>query len=310
MVRFCGLSATLGAFRLGALPAIVRRSSSGQSGGGRGIGGSSFPFRSFRSAPSGKGRSLGAPREPSRAGGLGRVAGFRRVALAARGRGPVAVVGGAAWGPRGLVVGGAAFGGPRGPPAGGLGPFPFGTASFALFGPKSQVFPATFAGLSGELPASKRRRPRRPFVTKFAVSSPFAAGAFSFLITREGALAGALLPPARSRHFATSPWKSSPLRRAKVPGPALHRFAVEKSDQTTRLSHFALAKFTASPRKSPPPRPVFRFAVLKSTRPPGFRASPWRSPTKPPGFRASSRRSSPLRRGKVHHPTRFFASPW
>ena len=46
---FCGLSAThcgtgtAGAFRLGALPALVRRTS-GQSGGGRAIRGSSFRF--------------------------------------------------------------------------------------------------------------------------------------------------------------------------------------------------------------------------------------------------------------------------
>ena len=40
---FCGLSATLGAFRLGALPALVRRSRS-QSGGARFIRASSFRF--------------------------------------------------------------------------------------------------------------------------------------------------------------------------------------------------------------------------------------------------------------------------
>ena len=92
--KVCGLSATRCAFRLGALPAILRRSS-GQSGGARFIRGSSFPFsfRAFRSAPGGKVRSLGAPREPSRAGGLGRGRRGGRSRWRRKNREPVAVVG-------------------------------------------------------------------------------------------------------------------------------------------------------------------------------------------------------------------------
>ena len=57
---------------------------------------SSFPFsfRAFRSAPGGKVRSLGAPREPSRAGGLGRGRRGGRSRWRRKNREPVAVVGG------------------------------------------------------------------------------------------------------------------------------------------------------------------------------------------------------------------------
>ena len=77
-----------------SLPALVRRSC-GQSGGARFIRGSSFPFsfRAFRSAPGGKVRSLGAPREPSRAGGLGRSRRGGRSRWRRENREPVAVVG-------------------------------------------------------------------------------------------------------------------------------------------------------------------------------------------------------------------------
>ena len=53
----------------------------------------SFPFRAFRSAPGGKVRSLGAPREPSRAGGLGRGRRGGRLRWRRKNREPVAVVG-------------------------------------------------------------------------------------------------------------------------------------------------------------------------------------------------------------------------
>ena len=159
--------------------------------------------------------------------------------------------------------------------------FPFGTAIFAPFRPKSQVFPATFRLPFGELPTTKRRRPRRPFVTKFAVSSPFAAWGFSFLLyARRGS----------APQFAASPCESPrppKLRRFAVRKlarpPELRRFAVEKSTwppgfslrrakvhHPARLSHFAVGKFSASPWKSPPNHPVFHFAVRKSTSPPGF----------------------------------------
>ena len=198
-----------------------------------------------------------------------------------------------------VVVGGSPLGA-LGVGLGGLGLlafFPFGTAIFALFRPKSQVFLANYAGLSGELPATKRRRLRRPFVTKFAVSSPFGAGAFPSSYTRVGAGAP---------HFAASPretppTQTPPLRRAKVPRPPqLLRFAARKSRLTTRLLRFALVKFAASPRKSPPAHPVFRFAVAKSTSPPGFllrhaAASPWRRARGPPISRLPWRRPpSPL----------------
>ena len=241
MVRFCGLSATLGAFRLGALPAIVRRSSSGQSGGGRGIGGSSFLAFPFRGFP------LGAKRKGSVVGGTQRAFSSRRTGAGSPGFAePRWLRGGGGWS---RSFWGAAFWGPRGGAPRGAGPFglfPFGTASFALFGPKSQVFPATFRLRFGELPATKRRRLRRPFVTKFAVSSPFAAGGFFFLITREGALAGGFCPQRPGAGAAPT----SPLCRGEV-----RHFAVRKSP----ARHFA-----ALPWRSP-------------TKPPGFPTSPWQS---------------------------------
>ena len=70
--------------------------------------GSSFPFsfRAFRSAPGGKVRSLGAPREPSRAGGLGRGRRVGRSRWRRENREPVAVVGRAAAGRPGFRGGG------------------------------------------------------------------------------------------------------------------------------------------------------------------------------------------------------------
>ena len=66
----------------------------------------SFPFRAFRSAPGGKVRSLGAPREPSRAGGLGRGRRGGRSRWRRKNREPVAVVGRAAAGRPGFRGGG------------------------------------------------------------------------------------------------------------------------------------------------------------------------------------------------------------
>ena len=131
---FCGLSATLVAFRLGALPALVRRSS-GVVGGGRAIRGSSFrfpfPFRASRRAPGGKVRSWWAPREPSRAGGLGRVAGVRLARWRRANRGPVTVVRG--------PPGGGGFRGRAGRRGLGRRGFPRRRVSFALFARKSKL---------------------------------------------------------------------------------------------------------------------------------------------------------------------------
>ena len=132
--------------------------------------------------------------------------------------------------------------------------FPFGTAIFAPFRPKSQVFPATFLILFGELPATKRRQVRRPFVTKFAVSSPFAAWGFSF------------------RLYARRGW-APPLRRfaaRKSTSPKLRRFAARKSPTTPTSS---LCRVKVRPNHSAfalRPGEVRRFAVLKSTKRPGF----------------------------------------
>lgn len=294
MFKVCGLSATLGAFRLGALPAIVRRSSgarpgAGQIGGGRGIGGSSFPFPfwAFRSAPSGKGRSLRAPRSLLEQAGWGGVARFRQTRwLRAGGGWSRSLGGGAAFRPWGACRWGSAS-------AWGLSAFfPFGTAIFAPFPPKSQVFPATFAGLSGELPATKRRRACRPFVTKFAVSSPFAgplpADRFSSAYNaRRGFLPPPWAPtPAQLRRFAV---RKSPARPASPceSSPALATSPLRPGE----VQRFALAKFSALPWRSPtrpPGFPLCRFALAK------FSASTRESPTKLPGF--------PLRH--------FAASPW
>ena len=226
--------------------------------GKAGVGGASgvppfllFPFGAFRSAPSGKGRSLGAPREPSRAGGLGR---GRQVspsragcAGAGAGRGRF---GGRPFGAAGGCRGGGAFR-----------PFPLRHGQFRSFRPEKP-------GLNGDVSASFRRTTGDQTAT---ASSPFrhkvrrfvafcGRGLFLPYNARRGPGRGPFAPPPGAA--------TSPLRRGEV-----RRFAVRKS----------------------PARP--------------FTASPWRSPTKPPGFPTSPWRSSPLRRAKVHHPARFFASP-
>ena len=134
--------------------------------------------------------------------------------------------------------------------------FPFGTASFALFGAEVQVVSATKRRSFSELPATERRQVRRPFVTKFAVSSPFSARGFSYrLYARRGLFRG----PCR---FAALPRKSpqapaSPLCPGEVQRfavrkslAALHRFAAKKSTEPPgfplrrgELSQFALVKF-------------------------------------------------------------------
>ena len=201
-----------------------------------------FPFGAFHSAPSGKVRSLGAPREPSRAGGLGRSRQGQPVTLVARGQEP----GHGRWGVGRAGAGRAgrrrgAAGGRR---RGGLGPFPFGTASFALFGPEVQVVSATKRRSFGELKATKRRQVRRRFVTSSPFRRLFGPGSFSSaLYARRGFSRpgfSALLRESPLRRFvpqkscgpvgfplrrrAASPWRSSAVRRAKVRQPG--RFSV------------------------------------------------------------------------------------
>ena len=229
---FCGLSATLVAFRLGALPALVRRSS-GVVGGGRAIRGSSFrfpfPFRASRRAPGGKVRSWWAPREPSRAGGLGRVAGVRLARWRRANRGPVTVV--------------------RGPPGGGgfrgragRRGFPRRRVSFALFARKSKltnsVVFASFLIRRG--PHALYRKP---------VFRPRAAARFS---RRRGPFSGP--PPA-----APAPRPPRPGARRRAQDPLSH-FALQKSDRRGQLSRFALQKSDRRGR-------LFHFALQKSRRP-------------------------------------------
>ena len=189
------------------------------------------------------------------------------------------VVGGALVG----LVGGAALG------LGAFGLFPFGTTSFALFGPKSQVFPATFRLQFGELPATKRRQVRRPFVTKFAVPSPFAAWGFSFLLYARRGWGAPTSPLRRAKLCAP---ETTPLRRAKV--PRRPNFAASPCESPAKP-----LGFRASPWKSPPNRPVFHFAVRKSTGSPRFSL---RRGKVDPAARLFRFAMPPLRRGEGRGP--------
>ena len=223
---FCGLSATLVAFRLGALPALVR-GSSGVVGGGRAIRGSSFrfpfPFRASRRAPGGKVRSWWAPREPSRAGGLGRVAGVRLARWRRANRGPVTVIGVATRGRR--------FSDSRG--------FPRRRVSFALFARKSKLTNSVvFASFL------IRRGPHALY--RMSVFRPRAAALFSrrrgSFLPRRGLFPGRRPGPAPgARHRAQDPLSHFALQKSDRRGQ-LSRFASQKSDQRGRLFHFALQK--------------------------------------------------------------------
>ena len=135
---FCGLSATLSAFRLGALPALVRRSS-GVVGGRRAIRGSSFrfpfPFRAFRRAPGRKGSVVvGTQRAfSSRRAGAGRRGSAGALAACKPGAGHGRS--GAARGP----PGGGGFRGRAGRRGLGRRGFPRRRVSFALFARKSKL---------------------------------------------------------------------------------------------------------------------------------------------------------------------------
>ena len=252
---FCGLSATLVAFRLGALPALVRRSS-GVVGGGRAIRGSSFrfpfPFRASRRAPGGKVRSWWAPREPSRAGGLGRVAGVRLARWRRANRGPVTVVRG--------PPGGGGFRGRAGRRGLGRRGFPRRRVSFALFARKSKltnsVVFASFLIRRG--PHALYRKP---------VFRPRAAALFSrrrgSFLPRRGLFPGRLPAPRPprpgARRRAQDPLSHFALQKSDRRG-WLSRFALQKSDWRGQLSRFALQK---SDRRSR----LFHFALQKSRRP-------------------------------------------
>ena len=217
---FCGLSATLRAFRLGALPALVRRSS-GLVGGGRAIRGSSFrfpfPFRASRRAPGGKVRSWWAPREPSRAGGLGRVAGVRLARWRRANRGPVTVVRG--------PPGGGGFRGRAGRRGLGRRGFPRRRVSFALFARKSKLTNSVvFASFL------IRRGPHALY--RMSVFRPRAAALFS---RRRGSFL-----PAGAFFRAAAPPGGPPPR----PGPA---FALCSAEVRPAWLAFALCSAEVSP---------------------------------------------------------------
>ena len=202
----------------------------------------SFPFRAFRSAPSGKGRSLGAPREPSRAGGLGRGRRGGRSRWRRENREPVAVVGRAAAGRPGFRGGEL---------------FPRRQRQFRSGRAKKQ---ATKRRTKKDFPSPKRRR----FV-KTGFSARYKEA------RRSGRPRGRKIPrpgkgDRRSRLSRFAVKKSGRHHR-------LSRFAVKKSGRRGRLSRFAvensgrgsrLSRFAA--KKSERRSRLSRFAVEKSGR--------------------------------------------
>ena len=188
----------------------------------------SFPFRAFRSAPGGKVRSLGAPREPSRAGGLGRSRRGGRSRWRRKNREPVAVVGRAAAGRPGFRGGGL---------------FPRRQRQFRSGRAKKQ---ATKRRTKKDFPSPKRRR----FV-KTGFSARYKEA------RRSGRSRGRKSPRpgkgdrrCRLSRFAVR----NSGRRCR-----LSRFAVEKSGRGGRLSRFAVEKSGRGGRLS-------RFAVRNSQR--------------------------------------------
>ena len=188
----------------------------------------SFPFRAFRSAPGGKVRSLGAPREPSRAGGLGRGRRGGRLRWRRKNREPVAVVGRAAAGRPGFRGGGL---------------FPRRQRQFRSGRAKKQ---ATKRRTKKDFPSPKRRR----FV-KTGFSARYKEA------RRSGRPRGRKSPGpdkgdrrCRLSHFAVK--KSG--RRGR-----LSRFAAKKSGRGGRLSRFAVKQSGRRGRLS-------RFAVRNSQR--------------------------------------------
>ena len=161
-------------------------------------------------------------------------------------------------GPR--SCGGRPLGGCRG----GLGAFSLSARPFSLVFPRKarsfrrrlRVFPANYRRLNGDEPVALSSQ-SSPF--RRLLPAPPPAGRFSSAYTRVGAFAPSLgrrpwPRPATLRRFAARKFPAlpaSPLRPGEV-----RRFAVRKSDQTTRLSTSPLR-----PAKVPPKHPVFRFAT-------------------------------------------------
>ena len=244
---------------------VLVRASLGKAGvlGSWGLSSFPFPFGAFRSAPERKGSVVGGTQRDLSSGRTGAGCLVALFALAAH------VGSSSRWGSPLGGFWGSALG------AWGFWPFSLSARPFSLlFGRKARSKRRRFGCRS----ANYRRLNGVALVALSSQSSPFRRllrpGAFPSSYTRVGAR-----PP------------SSPLRRAKVPGPPnfaaspcesrpgppkLRRFAVEKSTwlpgfslrhakvhPATRFFHFAMEKFSASPWKSPPNHPVFRFAVKK-----------------------------------------------
>ena len=261
---FCGLSATLGAFRLGALPAIVRRSRS-QSGGARFIRGSSFPF------PFG----LSARRRAERFGRWGHPESLLEQADWGGVAGAGVRAGGAKTGSRSRSLGGAAAGRP-GFRGGGL--FPRRQRQFRSGRAKKQ---ATKRRTKKDFPSPKRRRfvktgffarykearrsgrprgrkspgpgkgDRRGRLSRFAVKKSGRRGRLSHFAVKKSERAS------RLSRFAAK--KSG--RRGR-----LSHFAVKKSGQRSRLSRFAAEKSGQRGRLSGGPQ-----GGLQSLEAPGWR---------------------------------------
>jgi len=265
--------------------------SSGQSGGARVIPGFLlsvflFPFGAPRRAPGRKGWSWWAPREPSRAGGLGRVAGAETAPLVAGGPGAGHGRLGAAQGRRGLAARGGGRGFPRGPfPAAGAG-FP-AQGHLRSFSAKRQdnkprrfcVVCDTSPPRRGRVtricrsPFSPRRRPRRAGAVFFSRRGAFSGAAPAPPAAAPGAFRGrAVRPAARAPARQTSPLCFGKVR------PARSTFQLCFAEVRPPWSAFALCSGEVRPARSALP---LCSAKVRAAR---FRASLWRSPTAVVGF--------------------------
>ena len=255
---FCGLSATLGAFRLGALPAIFRRSG-GQRGGARFIRASSFPF------PFG----LSARRRAERFGRWGHPESLLEQADWGGVAGAGVRAGGAKTGSRSRSLGGAAAGRP-GFRGGGL--FPRRQRQFRSGRAKKQ---ATKRRTKKDFPSPKRRRfvktgfsarykearrsgRPRGRLSRFTAANSGQCGRLSHFAVEKSKRRSRLL------HFAVrNSGRRGRLSRFTAEksqrGGRLCHFAVKKSGRRGRLSHFAVKKSGRRGRLS-------RFAVKKSGR--------------------------------------------
>ena len=209
---------------------------------------SSFPFsfRAFRSAPGGKVRSLGAPREPSRAGGLGRGRRGGRSRWRRENREPVAVVGRAAAGRPGFRGGGL---------------FPRRQRQFRSGRAKKQ---ATKRRTKKDFPSPKRRRfvktgfsarykearrsgrprgrksapgQRRPSLSAFALRREEVRAARSAFALRREEVRAALSAFALRRGEVRAAWSTFPLRREEVRA-AWSAFALRRAKLPAARSAF------------------------------------------------------------------------